>query len=147
MITQPDQALLPEYSGSIWIIDDSRMDCLIVEKYFRLYFPGVSVRSFTDAREALERLLDLPENDPYYPHLILLDIYLPGMDGWQFIESYRAARGGKLPAAICVLTSSIDPRDYRRIQSYGLEYLVKPVGITELGNTLRRVVPAVSFRP
>lgn len=84
---------------------------------------GYAVRSAGDGQEALAVL------DQYDPQLILLDMRMPVMDGWQFAKSYRERPGHHAPIVIC--TAALDVRrDAREIGADG--FLGKPFQLDEL---------------
>ena len=64
------------------------------------------------------------------PDLILMDMSLPVMDGWEFLEEYATfCHQLPKPIKIFVLTSSIDEKDRERVASYRFVtgYLTKPL--------------------
>ena len=70
------------------------------------------------------------------PDVILLDINMPELDGWEFLKSYRAYQDiGHFKARIYVVSSSINPHDMERAMRDPLvsEYLVKPVSQASQG--------------
>lgn len=84
---------------------------------------GYAVRSASDGEEALAVL------DQYDPQLILLDMRMPVMDGWQFAKSYRERPGHHAPIVIC--TAALDVRrDANEIGADG--FLGKPFQLDEL---------------
>jgi CheY-like chemotaxis protein len=63
------------------------------------------------------------------PHVILLDMKMPVMDGWEFLRRYRELPGEKVP--VVVLTAAQD--DKRRAADVGADaYIAKPFAIDDL---------------
>jgi CheY-like chemotaxis protein len=77
--------------------------------------------------------------DQIVPHAILLDMKMPVMDGWTFLELYRRRPNPKPP--IVVVTAAQD--DLRRAAEVGADaYVAKPFAIDELLRVLDRCAPA-----
>ena len=78
------------------------------------------------ARVAIER-----------PDAVLLDVMLPGIDGWQVLEELHA-QGDRVPVIVC--SAKKDPADIERATSLGaVDYLVKPFDIDRLVDTVMGV--------
>lgn len=79
------------------------------------------------AQEALDYLEEDPKN---FPDLILLDINMPIMNGWEFLEEYEN-RGYhlKYPTIIAMISSSIYYEDKEKASTYAKveEYVEKPI--------------------
>ena len=88
----------------VWQIDDDPVHTELVEMIIRRTGFSNDTRSFHSARAALKAL------DQSLPDLILLDLRMPDMDGWEFIELTRSR---KMPP-IVIVTSSIDAREKKR---------------------------------
>jgi two-component system, chemotaxis family, chemotaxis protein CheY len=77
--------------------------------------------------------------DTIRPNVILLDMKMPIMDGWGFLEQYRRRPGVKVP--VVVLTAAQD--DSRRASEVGADaYVAKPFAIDELIRVLNRCIAA-----
>lgn len=73
--------------------------------------------------------LQFIQKNPAGPFLVLLDINMPVMDGWEFLE---AIKNFKTPAVFVVMvTSSVDSRDKRKAFNYAqvIEYIEKPLTV------------------
>ncbi|MBU2915359.1 MULTISPECIES: response regulator [Reichenbachiella] len=109
----------------ILIIDDDEINNLICTKVIKDYNPAIIVESLTSSTRGLtyleERVKDNPED---LPDVILLDINMPTISGWDFIREYRkmmtAVEAEKIK--LFVLTSSQYYQDaeladqYREVQ-------------------------------
>lgn len=72
-----------------------------------------------------------------YPDLILLDLRLPRVDGFQVLEHIKTSPRHR-HLVVVILTSSRDERDIQRAyQGYANSYLVKPINPNEMMDALR----------
>jgi two-component system response regulator PrrA len=83
------------------------------------------------------------------PDAVLLDVMLPGMDGWQVLEQLHA-RGNRVPVVVCSAKKNVE--DMERAEELGATaYLVKPFDIDRLVDavvgaaTMRRHVSGVTL--
>ncbi len=92
---------------------------------------GYEVVEAIDGAEALDRARR------QRPDLILLDMRMPAMDGWEFAEAYRSAPGPHAP--IIVMTAARDAADIAAdIHAQG--YLAKPFTLDRLLSVVERHV-------
>lgn len=108
-------------SKRIHLIDDDPLNNMINRKLIMKFLPEALITEDIDARIALERI-----KNELTPDLILLDLNMPGMNGWEFLDNFQKI--GK-NITVYILTSSIDSADYRKAQKYKLvkKYIEKPL--------------------
>jgi len=112
------------------IIDDSKLDCFIAEKIIKNTGKSESVRSFLQAKEAIDFIAKTPQADENSRTIILVDIQMPVMNGFEFVEAFE-----KLPPditthyTIYVISSSINENDIHKLQQYPSvkQFLNKPL--------------------
>ncbi|HCP08569.1 MAG TPA: response regulator [Candidatus Moranbacteria bacterium] len=84
---------------------------------------GFEVLHATDGEDALEKIKENYEN----LDLVLLDVVMPKMDGFDVLEKIRGAWGGYKKIPIVMLTSLSDPEDIQMAKELGADrFFVKP---------------------
>lgn len=97
----------------------------------RLRRSGLNVRRYEDGGDALAAL------DEYWPDLIVLDLRLPGLDGYTVLQRLRAVRD----VPVLVLTARGETRDKLRGFQLGADdYVVKPFDPEELMARVRALL-------
>jgi CheY-like chemotaxis protein len=119
-----------ERVNTIALIDDDPICHLISTKIIKL-FSSFAVETFTDPREALTQFKWRAANDPEkIPSYILLDIDMPGMNGWQFLEEFEKIPDHVLQKTCVMMLSSsnhfTDIEQARRYKSVK-HFLSKPL--------------------
>ncbi|MEL6624707.1 MAG: response regulator [Bacteroidota bacterium] len=123
--------------SNVMLIDDDELTNHI-HKSVISKLDGVShIRVYSDANQALSFLKNLSEEDHGFPDCIFLDINMPKMNGWDFLDVYQ-----NLPAhasRLFVLTSSIDQVDKTKAQSYTCVsgFISKPLKLDVLEELLQ----------
>ncbi|NKI17684.1 response regulator [Spongiibacter sp. KMU-166] len=115
---------------SVLLIDDSDAD-----NYFHTYSIEKSelcgtVESCTSSLSALDRLIDATEGRAAMPDIIFLDINIPSVDGWEFLEHYkRCISVEQRKSKIFMLSTSVNPQDRARAETHPLisGYISKPL--------------------
>lgn len=77
---------------SICIIDDDKVYTFGIKKIIKNLLPGDTVTTYNNGKEALERLQILQKANEPMPDVILLDIDMPKMNGWDFLKEFDAVR-------------------------------------------------------
>jgi DNA-binding response OmpR family regulator len=122
---------------TVLIVDDEP-DIVILLR-LALEAAGYSTVEATDGREALEVIRDAR------PDVVLLDIMMPGMDGWSTLEHLEET--GEHPRVIMV-TAKTASRDHDRAMELGADdFVTKPFEPDDLLERMRRVLPADGDQP
>lgn len=125
-----------------FIIDDSDVNNFYTEDLLEEFEFTNSVSTFLRATDALAELLRRIDGNEPIPHVVLLDIRMPEMDGFEFIEEleYHLEDRSLKDCKIFILTSSKHRRDVEAFekQVIACEFLNKPLERAELLETLNK---------
>jgi CheY-like chemotaxis protein len=123
-------------SSHILLIDDDPIINMINDKIITRALPSARVSVYTHAGLALDRLRHWAESDPtQLPDFIFLDINMPEVDGWEFLDGFLALpQTVQQKTFIIMLTSSIDISDIARSRTYKpvRDFLSKPLNSDNL---------------
>ena len=110
----------------ILLVDDNAANLEIL--YQSLEDEGYELLVAQSGQEALDITREAQ------PALILLDINMPGMDGFEFLEAATEKLGAELCPIVVMLTTSLNPKDEERAMSFSVvrEFLSKPLTLRQL---------------
>jgi DNA-binding response OmpR family regulator len=119
-------------TATILVVEDDP-DILVLTRV-ALQRAGLGVVTATSAEAALELL------DREWPDMVFLDIRLPGIDGWEFLDRIREREeGDALP--VVMMSAHTSPETLAKGEEVAAGYLVKPFRATELVGWVDRVLP------
>jgi CheY-like chemotaxis protein len=114
----------------ILLIDDNEIDNYITKQLLTRQQIAEAITTQSSATEALSFLGELQYTGQEFPGIIFLDIRMPEMDGFGFLEHFaKFPEQFKSQCSIIMLTSSQNPDDIARARSnpHVKEYLQKPI--------------------
>jgi DNA-binding NtrC family response regulator len=114
-----------------YLIDDDAVIFMLINRNLlkQSFFPTPIM--FEQAEAAFNHLRENYDADEEY--LVMLDINMPGMNGWEFLDALpQLASPSNVYVAIC--SSSINERDFIKAEGnpYVIKYLVKPLNLESL---------------
>ena len=114
----------------IALIDDDKIFQLTASKTLKATSITDHILQFENGEEALRFLREHTSNPDALPDYIFLDINMPMIDGWMFLEDYENLKQKfSKPISIYMVSSSIDTRDIERARKNinVRDYITKPV--------------------
>lgn len=125
---------------SIYIIDDDDIYVYGMRRILKSLDDTLTVNSFGNGLDALDQINHLIESDGELPCVILLDINMPVLDGWQFLEDFLQLKDERLrEVKIYMVSSSVDSSEMSRAEAIPevVEYVVKPMKKPKLMEILK----------
>jgi CheY-like chemotaxis protein len=122
------------------IVDDNRHDNFFHQRVIEKADAAARVIVYLKAVDAVNHLKSTAAGAPGYPNLILLDINMPGMNGWDFIDEFRTLEKEKQQVVIVMLTTSVNPDDELKAKKSGsvADFRSKPLVKAMLDDILNK---------
>ncbi len=116
----------------VFIVDDDKIFHFIIRKLLAKQNPNVELVFFENGFDAIQRLRNKIGTGESFPDIILLDINMPVLDGWQFLDEFRVIKPqiNRIPE-IYLVSSSDNIADRDRARDYCeevVDYYLKPMG-------------------
>ncbi|WP_162523921.1 MULTISPECIES: response regulator [unclassified Flavobacterium] len=93
----------------IMIVDDNEFDCYITSKIINNLDESIDIMEFNSSLTAIQFLEEFQNSPEKLPNLIFLDIYMPVLDGFGFIEKFNTFSDViKAHTKICILSTTVD---------------------------------------
>lgn len=112
------------------LVDDDRIYQFTTERLLQKLGVDIDFLWFKDGEEALHYISLHREREDMLPDILIVDINMPYMDGWQFLDAFKDMKNDFVkPIDIYMVSSSIDDRDMRRARSIAevRDYVEKPI--------------------
>jgi len=123
----------------ICIVDDDDIYRFTIVKTLESLKLPTKTMTFSDGEQAINFISDHLNEDAELPDIIFLDIDMPVMDGFQFMEEYEKIKPDvRKNMIIYMVSSSLDPVDInsaKKISSIS-DYIVKPISSNRLKSIL-----------
>lgn len=125
-------------SNIVLLVDDEPVFNFIAESHIKRIDPSSEVFSVFNGKEAIDLLNTAFMGQVKIPTHIFLDINMPVMDGMSFLAEYqKLSHALTAGIKIVILTTSNNPLDKARAQSYHIEYYInKPISTENLKSIL-----------
>lgn len=127
----------------VFVTDDDKVFHFIIKKLFSKNNIDINPSFYLNGLEAIEEIKEKISNGVTMPDLILLDINMPIMDGWQFLDEFRKTRktneSGK--TIIYLVSSSDSISDINKAKEYQdqvKDYFFKPMTLDDLRELSRK---------
>jgi CheY-like chemotaxis protein len=120
----------------IWIIDDDVIYQTIINKLIKKSGVFSTHSSFKNGKEAINTLNNVEQNNhECIPDIILLDINMPVMDGWEFMDEIKRIKSKiNKHIIIYIVSSSIALEDRNKSKTFTdiVGYIPKPISVEDL---------------
>ncbi len=122
-----------------FLIDDDEIFQFIMKNTIAEVNPDIKIQFFSDGEKGIDFLKQNLGAANNLPDIILLDVNMPFMDGWEFLSEYKSFQTDiKKDINIYLLTSSNNPQDIAKAQEISTlsGYLVKPISKDGIKNLI-----------
>ena len=133
-------------SVSVLLVDDDEINNFISIKLIKKALLNTEIMACLNGKFAIEQLLEIQKKDPNkLPDYILLDINMPIMNGWEFLDEYKRLNIDPLgKSKIFIISSSVFSNDINKARSYPLvkDFISKPLNVEKIIDLFKVEDPA-----
>ncbi len=126
---------------SVLLVDDDEINNFISIKLIKKALLNTEIMACLNGKFAIDQLHEIQKKDPAkLPDYILLDINMPIMNGWEFLDEYKRLNidpRGK--TKIYIISSSVFSNDINKARSYPLvkDFISKPLNVDKIVELFR----------
>lgn len=120
--------------NTVLLIDDDSITQMLYEFMFRTHSFARQIFKLNNGQEGVDYFTKLLEEEgdltEKAPELIFLDLDMPVLNGWDFLEHYTTNFRPLFPdTKVVILSSTIDPADKEQAQKYSvvIDFVIKPM--------------------
>ncbi|MCH2215776.1 MAG: response regulator [Flavobacteriales bacterium] len=139
---ETEQAVDPKIPSTtkIMVVDDDSTFQFIFNKQIEKFGHFEIVNESKNGAEAIQFIKTALNEGTKLPELIVLDLNMPIMDGWDFLDEYGEIFGQAETIPVCILSSTINQADFDRANTYSTVkgFFSKPV-TTEQLQTMKKL--------
>lgn len=117
--------------GPLVMVDDDTIDIMLFEHCHKRSGLNHAFVAYTSGEEFLHQLHLARDGDESLPALVLLDINMPGMNGFEVMEAMRGEESFREVPVALFFSNSDSPRDRERAATYGTHVLEKFVSVDD----------------
>ncbi|WP_299800396.1 response regulator [uncultured Maribacter sp.] len=121
------------------IIDDDPIFVYGTKRIIKEVDFATSILVYSNGQEALDGLTKLCMAREPLPEVIFLDLNMPILNGWEFLDEFKNCKSKRSKKIIIyIISSSVDPRDLERVKNYEQvdTYILKPITPDDLAKIL-----------
>lgn len=121
------------------IIDDDPIFIYGTKRIMKEVNFAENIVVYNNGQEAVDGLKTIINDGGLLPEVIFLDLNMPIMNGWEFLDEYKNCRHDiSKKTIVYIISSSVDPRDLERVKDYNQidTYILKPITPDDLGKVL-----------
>jgi CheY-like chemotaxis protein len=116
--------------SNVLLVEDDPITIMVCDRIIKMSDFATSVKSCENGKTAIDYLNGIILNQEKFPEIIFLDINMPVMNGWDFLEEFEKVKDKISPMPrIFILSSTVDPEDYKRAKSFSAvdDFISKPL--------------------
>ncbi|MGC4041612.1 MAG: response regulator [Flavobacterium sp.] len=115
---------------NLLLIDDDEIFTFMTKRIIEKTHLAEQIKIFENGKEAIDFLKNVASKPELLPEVIFLDLSMPILDGWGFLEEYinlKPKFGKKI--TLYIISSSVSPRDHERAKTYSdvSDFIIKPM--------------------
>ncbi|KQC02653.1 response regulator [Pedobacter sp. Hv1] len=123
---------------NLLVIDDDDINIFIIKKIVEKTGFDIDMVAKSNGQQAIDYLSETITAEKTLPNLVLIDINMPVMNGWEFVEAYQTL-GIEQNVDLYILSSSVYENDIERTKSYSTVkgFISKPLSIERLSELIK----------
>jgi CheY-like chemotaxis protein len=125
----------------VWIVDDDNMFRIFLKSILNKSEAFEEINSFENGSFAIDELKSRIEKKAYIPSIIFLDINMPIMNGWEFMEAFANLKANlNTPVEIYISSSSIakEDTDNAKNNTNIKGFLTKPIKLETINEVVQK---------